>query len=795
MPFIGLTGGAYQARSLIAAAQRCVNLFPEPIPRQEGEPWQVAHYCTPGLTLVQQAPQAVCRCLYTASTGVLYGVFGQEVLAFSSAQQWTYLGTFAPTEISDAVQVLTPVSMCDNLNVLLICDGSVDGWFVDITQPLSSQVLTRLDYGINTGWLGSDFINFQDTFFIMNSPGTEIFYISLSNINAATLTEASTVYTALLAPTGTGYAVNDVLTLAGTGGATITVGSVDQGVITGFSLTNVGSVTAQPTNPVAGTGGSGNGAMYNLTWIANGPNFNVEICQSVPTGTHYTAGDVLTLTGTGGAQITVNTVDSPETGVITGYGVTNGGAVTSQPAQPVPVTGGTGLGATFGITFEANIGGFDATDFAGMTAQANKLVAAVSMHRNLWLIGTTSYEVWINSGGDGTTAGSFPFSIYPEAFGNWGCVAKYSIVTIFNQIFWLSQDKFGIGMVMRAEGLQATRVSTHAIEYLISQYPTMTDCQAMAYQQQGHQFVLFTFPSANNYRGATWVYDITTGEWHERVWIDSNGLEYRHPANAIACAYDQVWVGEWRNSNLYTFDLNNYTDVGNPVVRKRSFPHQIDLEASRRISYQQLIAQMQVGSATEAGPASYIVSTEFQNPNGTALADYYNINDLGATFIDSGAVPAIIMNDAIVATEAGSVTYTVASVPTQADYVIGFAMVPDSYSSVPANGAFVSVVGRAYGVGGYQAAIGSDGTEYDVVLNVLDTATSVAVALGVLSAGAYDVQLIMVGTSISVTVYRTIDGMWMNSLGSWVPSPATAIAIADDTWTLPGVVLVGGEWE
>lgn len=46
---IALTGGSYAAQSLIAGAQRCVNLVPEASLEGEGEPTPVTHYPTPGL--------------------------------------------------------------------------------------------------------------------------------------------------------------------------------------------------------------------------------------------------------------------------------------------------------------------------------------------------------------------------------------------------------------------------------------------------------------------------------------------------------------------------------------------------------------------------------------------------------------------------------------------------------------------------------------------------------------------------------------------------------------------------
>lgn len=714
MAFLQLTGGAYQSRTLIAAAQACKNLYLEATPRPQGEPFAATHLCTPGLTLKRTLPQSICRGLYRVFNGDLYGVYGQNLYHIAADATLTDLGALAPpSEPSDAMQRTTPVTMIDNSFVLIVADGSVDGWFVDITQPVAAQTLTKIDRGINTGWLGADYLTYQDTFIVANAPDTNTFYISGSNVTAENFTSAFQVFT-----------------------ATLTEGS----------------------------------------------------------GVGYSEGDILTLTGTGGAQITVNTVDSG--GALTDYGVTNGGAVISQPANPVAVTGGTGTGATFTLTYNTSTGAFDPLDFGLMTAQANKLVAAVSYHRNLMLIGTTSHEFWLNSGGDGTSQGSFPFAIYPEAFGDWGCVAKYSVTEIMNQAFFLSQDKHGQGMVMRAEGLKAERISTHAIEYAISNYPRIDDCIGMAYQQLGHPFVLFTFPSGGeNQRGATWCYDIITNEWHERPYTDSNGLEYRHHANAIQAAYGAVWVGDWRNGNLYQFDLNNYTDNGDPIVRTRSFPHEIDLEANRRIIYQQLIANMQVGAATQEGTSQTVVESGFVAPDGTLLESYSNLNDIGATFTKIGSVELQIDSDAVVASAAGNALYSASGVPSTADYSVQFNVVPTNYGSVAASGSVLYAIGRANASNnGYKAAVASNGSQYSLELIVMGGATH-AVALGTLSSGYYQVTLTMQATAISLACMRSADSLWLDQSGNWVGSPVSAVALNDSTYTAAGDVLIGGTWE
>jgi len=81
---ISLLSGAYEARSIIASAQRCVNLYPQVnqlesfqgVPQTAGTPTLITHYPTPGLTLLAQATSNCWRCLYMATNGTLYGVCG-----------------------------------------------------------------------------------------------------------------------------------------------------------------------------------------------------------------------------------------------------------------------------------------------------------------------------------------------------------------------------------------------------------------------------------------------------------------------------------------------------------------------------------------------------------------------------------------------------------------------------------------------------------------------------------------------------------------------------------------------
>jgi hypothetical protein len=230
---------------------------------------------------------------------------------------------------------------------------------------------------------------------------------------------------------------------------------------------------------------------------------------------------------------------------------------------------------------------FDPLYFATKIGYADLLATIIVMHREIWLIGELTTEVWVNSG-----AATFPFEILNGAFIQHGCAAKYSVATMGDSTFWVSKDLQGQGVILKGSGYQSTRVSTHAIETALGKYATISDAVAFCYQQEGHQFYVLTFPTADK----TWVLDLVTGEWHERTWIDGDGVEHRHRAACAAFTYGVNVVADWETGRLYALDLNAYTDAGTPIVRRRGFPHMI--QNGQRVIYTQLIADMETGTAS-----------------------------------------------------------------------------------------------------------------------------------------------------------------------------------------------------
>lgn len=420
-----LLDGFYQARSVIAAAQRCLNLYAEEnqLNKTLAFPSQMTNaiittYPTPGLTLFATVGTGPIRGMYLANNGALFVVSGAGLYTLSQTGVSALLGTIDPG--------ITPVSMADNSETLVLVDGTPNGYTVNLSTNAFAQISDPAFYG-------ADRVDYMDTFMFFNKPGTPQFY------------------------------------------------STTSGVVTPF----------------------------------------------------------------------------------------------------------------------------DALYFANKTAYGDNLVVAVQMHREIWLIGEVTTEVWADLG-----SANFPFGEVPGSYIQHGCMAKYSVAVQDLQVFWLSQNINGERVVLMGSGYQVERVSTHAIEYEISQYAVANDAIGFIYQQQGHQFYVLTFPTADK----TWVYDITTKLWHERAWLDSDGLEHRIRANCMAHAFSEVLVGDWQNGNIYIYDLDNFTDNGEPILRVRSFPTlQNEL---KRMAYTKFVADMEVGS----------------DPNNNAA----NLNLVGLRYSDTG---------------------------------------------------------------------------------------------------------------------------------------------------------------
>lgn len=350
----------------------------------------------------------------------------------------------------------------------------------------------------------------------------------------------------------------------------------------------------------------GNGPIRGLYYASNG----LLYCVSGNTLYSLDAGFVPTTVGTlntttgrvpmmdNGYQLCL--VDG--TGYVWDWGLTTwtllGGVEGFQGSNVCGVIDGWGVYAVPGTNQFYTSNQNDFTTYNGTTAspsanysfkagQSDPIVSLLCDHELCWLFGQKTSEVWYNA----QNSTGVVLSRMPNTLIETGCCGQFTPQQVMNSIIWLGDGRDGPGVVWQCQGgYVPNRISTHAVEdALISYgYPALQNTTAWTYQDRGHGFYCLNVPGAP----VTWVYDVITGLWHERMFL-ANGAEQRHRAECHAYAFGYHVVGDYQTNQLYFLDPANPTDNG--AIRKwiRRAPHvSADLN---RVIFQSIQLDMETG--------------------------------------------------------------------------------------------------------------------------------------------------------------------------------------------------------
>lgn len=245
---------------------------------------------------------------------------------------------------------------------------------------------------------------------------------------------------------------------------------------------------------------------------------------------------------------------------------------------------------------------FSALDIATAEGKPDILVGMTVDHREIFLAGTDSCELWYNAA---LPTGS-PFARTPSGLLEIGCAAGASVGRQSNSVFWLADDL----TIRRLNGSNPGRVSQHAIEDAIARMSVVSDAFAIPYRAGGHEFFALTFPQASR----TFLFDSSTGEWHERK---SYGLG-RWRANCTVRAYQKQVIGDSTTGKLGTVDPEIFTEFDDPMTML--WTYQGIYAENRRASHRRFELVVNSGSGTSTGQG--------QNP----LVTLKLSNDGGSTF-------------------------------------------------------------------------------------------------------------------------------------------------------------------
>jgi hypothetical protein len=238
-------------------------------------------------------------------------------------------------------------------------------------------------------------------------------------------------------------------------------------------------------------------------------------------------------------------------------------------------------------------GSFDALK----DSSTDNLITLYENERELHLKGERTSEVWYNSG----ISSNFAFSRIPGVGPQIGCSAQHSISRVGETLMWLAKNEQGENMVVMNDQYSWKRVSTHAIEYAISQYPQVSDAIGYGYEEQGHLFYMLIFPTADT----TWCYDMTSQLWHQRASYNASaGVFHRHRSNCFLDFGNIRMVGDYQTGQLHQMSRNFYTDAGNPLVCLRRSPHIWSKPDRERLFFSQLQIEFTPGVGLQSGQGS-----------------------------------------------------------------------------------------------------------------------------------------------------------------------------------------------
>lgn len=231
---------------------------------------------------------------------------------------------------------------------------------------------------------------------------------------------------------------------------------------------------------------------------------------------------------------------------------------------------------------------WNALDFATAESDPDNLVRVFANSGTLLLFGTKTTEFWGDSG-----AVDFPFARIGSAAIEWGLAARWSLCKFMDSLIFLRKNRLGAVQVCVMVGTQALPVSTPALDFQFSTYPTASDATAFAYMASGHPFYQINFPSAN----VSWLYDGLTKAWSTVQY----GTAGRHRGEIQVNFQNRSYVSDYALGKLYLLDQNAFADDGAMIVREFIGRHQKTANWSH---LPQLWLDMEAGVGLASGQGS-----------------------------------------------------------------------------------------------------------------------------------------------------------------------------------------------
>jgi hypothetical protein len=232
------------------------------------------------------------------------------------------------------------------------------------------------------------------------------------------------------------------------------------------------------------------------------------------------------------------------------------------------------------------------------------------MKRELYLMGSRSIEVWINSGD-----ADFPFTRYNSTPIDIGVCGQRACIRAADTLVFVGQTERGRGYVYIMQGHQPVRISTRAVEEALADSTDITQVSMWSYHVEGSEFVAVNAPGLTT----TWVWDAATKQWHERAKL-VDGEWDAWPTDEVTFFDGEHYATS--GTKTYRLDDETYTIDGDPLRRERTWPHLVS-PSMERVVYRGLELACTTG---HGGNVTLEISNDGGHTFGSPL-----IRGLGAT--------------------------------------------------------------------------------------------------------------------------------------------------------------------
>src|SRR5262252_1707091 len=238
-------------------------------------------------------------------------------------------------------------------------------------------------------------------------------------------------------------------------------------------------------------------------------------------------------------------------------------------------------------------GTWGALSYYGAEGRADNILGQIVDHREIWLGGTQSVEVWYSTG-DSLS----PFARMQGVFIEQGLASGWSLQALDNTVFSLGGTPRGQGPIWKYQGYSPVRISNHSFESMLSTQSSVASAIGFTARHGGHAWYFLYLPNAET----TWAYDNLLGAWTELAALADDGSLMPFPAYTHCSAYGLHLFGSASDGTLYVWNPAYHFYGTRPRYCERTGPFLRDEDNGSRITFSNVQLRCLTGQGLDGNP-------------------------------------------------------------------------------------------------------------------------------------------------------------------------------------------------